>query len=35
VTGFANSTKDIDGLINVVGGAPLVVKLLEGTQASA
>jgi ribosomal protein S6--L-glutamate ligase len=32
VTGFANSTKDIDGLIDVVGGAPLVVKLVEGTQ---
>lgn len=32
VTGFAHSTKDIDGLIDVVGGAPLVVKLLEGTQ---
>ena len=32
VTGFAHSTKDIDGLINVVGGAPLVIKLLEGTQ---
>ncbi len=32
VTSFANSTKDIDGLINIVGGAPLVVKLLEGTQ---
>lgn len=32
VTSFAHSTKDIDGLINVVGGAPLVVKLLEGTQ---
>ncbi|NUN15939.1 MAG: 30S ribosomal protein S6--L-glutamate ligase [Myxococcales bacterium] len=32
VTGFAHSTKDIDGLINIVGGAPLVVKLLEGTQ---
>ena len=32
VTGFANSTKDIEGLIRVVGGAPLVVKLLEGTQ---
>lgn len=31
-TGFANSTKDIEGLINVVGGAPLVVKMLEGTQ---
>lgn len=32
VTGFAHSTKDIDGLINIVGGAPLVVKLIEGTQ---
>jgi ribosomal protein S6--L-glutamate ligase len=32
VTGFAHSTKDIDGLIGVVGGAPLVVKLIEGTQ---
>jgi ribosomal protein S6--L-glutamate ligase len=32
VTSFARSTKDIDGLIEVVGGAPLVVKLLEGTQ---
>lgn len=32
VTGFARSTKDIDGLIQVVGGAPLVIKLLEGTQ---
>ena len=33
VTGFAHSTKDIDGLINIVGGAPLVIKLLEGTQS--
>lgn len=32
VTGFARSTKDIDGLIKLVGGAPLIVKLLEGTQ---
>lgn len=32
VTGFAHSTKDVHGLINTVGGAPLVVKLLEGTQ---
>ncbi len=32
VTGFAHSTKDIDGLIDLVGGAPLVIKLLEGTQ---
>jgi len=32
VTGFAHSTKDVDGVIEAVGGAPLVVKLLEGTQ---
>ncbi|MGH7202232.1 MAG: 30S ribosomal protein S6--L-glutamate ligase [Planctomycetaceae bacterium] len=32
VTGFAHSTKDIEGLINTVGGAPLVIKLVEGTQ---
>jgi ribosomal protein S6--L-glutamate ligase len=32
VTGFARSTKDTEGLINLVGGAPLVIKLLEGTQ---
>lgn len=32
VTGFAHSTKDIDGLLDIVGGAPVVVKLLEGTQ---
>jgi ribosomal protein S6--L-glutamate ligase len=32
VTGFAHSTKDIDGLIAITGGAPLVIKLLEGTQ---
>ena len=32
VTGFSNSTKDIGGLIDLVGGAPLVIKLLEGTQ---
>jgi ribosomal protein S6--L-glutamate ligase len=32
VTGFARSTQDTDGLIGMVGGAPLVVKLLEGTQ---
>lgn len=32
VTGFAHSTKDVQGLIDSVGGAPLVVKLLEGTQ---
>lgn len=32
VTAFAHSTKDIDGVMQAVGGAPLVVKLLEGTQ---
>ena len=32
VTGCADSTKDVDGLIAIAGGAPLVVKLLEGTQ---
>ncbi len=32
VTSFAHSTQDIDGLLDVVGGAPVVVKLLEGTQ---
>ena len=32
VTGFAHATEDIDGLIETVGGAPLVIKLLEGTQ---
>jgi ribosomal protein S6--L-glutamate ligase len=32
VTGFAHSTKMTQELIKLVGGAPLVVKLLEGTQ---
>lgn len=32
VTGCAHSTRDVDGLIKAVGGTPLVVKLLEGTQ---
>jgi len=31
-TGFAHSVKDTGDLIKMVGGAPLVVKLLEGTQ---
>lgn len=31
-TGFGHSTRDIEGLLETVGGAPLVVKLLEGTQ---
>ena len=32
VTAFAHSTKDIDGLLETVGGSPVIVKLLEGTQ---
>jgi ribosomal protein S6--L-glutamate ligase len=32
VTAFANSPDDIGGLIREVGGAPLVIKMLEGTQ---
>jgi ribosomal protein S6--L-glutamate ligase len=32
LTGFANSPDDTEDLIKLVGGAPLVVKLLEGTQ---
>jgi ribosomal protein S6--L-glutamate ligase len=31
-TGFAHSPDDIDDLIHLVGGAPLVIKLIEGTQ---
>jgi ribosomal protein S6--L-glutamate ligase len=32
VTGFANSPQDTMEIIRMVGGAPLIVKLLEGTQ---
>ncbi len=32
VTGIAHSTQDVEGLMAVVGGAPLVVKLIEGMQ---
>jgi ribosomal protein S6--L-glutamate ligase len=32
VTGFAHSPGDTKDLINSVGGSPLVIKLLEGTQ---
>ena len=32
VTGFANSPEDVQDLVRRVGGAPVVVKLLEGTQ---
>ena len=34
VTGFAHSTHHTQDLIRLVGGAPLVVKLLEGTQGA-
>lgn len=32
VTGFANSPDDTDDLLKIAGGAPVVIKLLEGTQ---
>ena len=32
ITGFASKPDDIPDLIDMVGGAPLVIKLLEGTQ---
>lgn len=32
ITGFASSPMDTNDLIEMVGGAPLIVKLLEGTQ---
>jgi ribosomal protein S6--L-glutamate ligase len=32
VTGFANSAKYSDDVIKIAGGAPVVIKLLEGTQ---
>jgi ribosomal protein S6--L-glutamate ligase len=32
VTGFAHAPDDVQDLIKMVGGAPLVIKLLEGTQ---
>jgi ribosomal protein S6--L-glutamate ligase len=31
-TAFANEAKDLDNMIDQVGGAPCVIKLLEGTQ---
>ena len=31
-TACAHSSKDVEGVIRSVGGAPLVIKLLEGTQ---
>jgi ribosomal protein S6--L-glutamate ligase len=32
ITGFAHAPDDLEDLIQMVGGAPLVIKLLEGTQ---
>lgn len=32
VTGFAHAPDDIDDLLRMVGGPPVVIKLLEGTQ---
>lgn len=32
ITGFANSPLDTNDLIKMVGGSPLIIKLLEGTQ---
>jgi ribosomal protein S6--L-glutamate ligase len=32
VTGFAHAPGDTDDLLKIVGGAPVVLKLLEGTQ---
>ncbi len=32
ITGFANKPDDIQDLIKMVGGAPLVIKILSGTQ---
>lgn len=34
VTGFAHSTGNTEDLIDIVGGAPLVLKLLEGTHGT-
>ena len=31
-TGFAYSKEDFDNIINTVGGVPLVIKLVEGTE---
>ena len=31
-TSFAHSIQDVNGILDIVGGTPVVVKLLEGTQ---
>ncbi len=35
VTAFANSADHTDEVLDMVGGAPVVIKLLEGTRALA
>ncbi|MCX7120844.1 MAG: 30S ribosomal protein S6--L-glutamate ligase [Gammaproteobacteria bacterium] len=32
ITGFAHAASDINDLIDLVGGPPLIIKLIEGTQ---
>ncbi len=32
VTGYAHTTSDVGGLLKMVGGPPVVIKVLEGTQ---
>ena len=32
ITGFASKPDDVKDLLEMVGGAPVVIKLLEGTQ---
>lgn len=32
ITGFADSPEETEKLVDVVGGAPLIIRLLEGTQ---
>lgn len=32
ISGFGNAAKDVQSLIHEVGGTPLIIKLLEGTQ---
>ncbi|MCB9595805.1 MAG: 30S ribosomal protein S6--L-glutamate ligase [Sandaracinaceae bacterium] len=32
VTGFGHATRDTQGLVQTVGGPPIIIKLIEGTQ---
>ncbi len=32
MTGFGNATRDVRGLVQHVGGTPVIIKLIEGTQ---